>query len=176
MTINKEIILNYIFAAVILITMIQRKQTIYLFFAGLITLVLLFLPLGTYNIEKIPCLEYNAFAIKNISENFVILHPVGNAILLIITSILSFITIFMYKNRKLQMKLISLNLLVLLATMCVILFVYPKIYENNINLANTTLEYNYFIIISFVSAIGLFLAKKAIMKDEALIKSADRLR
>jgi len=157
--------------------MIQRKQTIYLFFAGLLTLILLFIPFGTYQIEGAKCFEYNAFEIKNYSEGIVILYPFGNAILLIITSILSFSTIFFYKNRKLQLKLISINMFVILATIFTIVYVYPNfIYSTNINLENTKLEYNYVIIISFVSALGLFLAKKAIRNDEAMIRSADRLR
>jgi len=157
--------------------MIQRKQTIYLFFAGLITLLLLFIHFGTYNMGEDKCFEYNAFEIKNYSEGIVILHPVGNAILLVITSVLSFITIFFYKNRKLQLKLISINMFVILLAIFSIVYLYPNIiYSKNINLENTKLEYNYVIIISFVSAIGLYLAKKAIMKDEAMIRSADRLR
>jgi len=57
------------------------------------------------------------------------------------------------------------------------MYIYPKfIFEKNINLAGAIVEYNYTILIIFVSAIGFYLAKKAIAKDEALIRSADRLR
>jgi len=157
--------------------MIQRKQTIYLFFAGLITLTLLFIPFGAFQMEGTNCFEYNAFAIKNYSEGIAILHPIGNAILLIVTSVLSFLTIFFYKNRKLQLKLISINMFAILLAIFSIVYLYPNIiYSKNVNLANTKIEYNYVIIIIFVAAVGLYLAKKAIMKDEAMIKSADRLR
>jgi cation transport ATPase len=159
--------------------MIQRKQTIYLLFAGLITVILLFIPFGTFNIEGSACFEYNAFAVKTISEKQAIMHPlpIGNAVLLIITSILSFITIFLYKNRKLQLRLISVNMLVVLVAIFAIVYIYPNfIFSKNINLAGAELKYNYVIIISFISAVGLYLAKKAIMKDEAMIRSADRLR
>jgi cation transport ATPase len=157
--------------------MLQRKQTIYLFFAGLITVILLFIPFGTFFIEETPCFEYNAFAVKTISEQQVILHPIGNALMLMATSVLSFITIFLYKNRKLQLKLISINMLVILAAIFTIIYVYPNfMFPKNMNLTDTRLEYNYVIVISFISAIGLYLAKKAITKDEAMIRSADRLR
>ena len=163
--------------------MIQRKQTIYLFFAGLITVILLFIPFGTYHIAGDKYLEYNAFVVKTISNKTVILHSIGNAILLIATSLLSFITIFLYKNRKLQLKLISVNMLVILIAICTMVYIYPSFifvrqeaYMLNISSVGAALEYNYVIIISFVSAVGLYLAKKAIMKDEAMIRSADRLR
>jgi hypothetical protein len=68
-------------------------------------------------------------------------------------------------------------MLVILAALFTILYVYPNfIFPKNINLKDVTLTYNKAFIISFVSAIGLFLAKKAIAKDEAMIRSADRLR
>jgi len=157
--------------------MIQRKQTLYLFFAGLITVILLFIPFGTFLIEETPCFEYNAFVVKTVSEKQAILHPIGNGLLLIATSILSFLTIFFYKNRKLQLKIISVNMFFILAAIFTIVYVYPNfIFTKNVNLAHAHLEYNYVIIISFVSAVGLYFAKKAIMKDEAMIRSADRLR
>jgi hypothetical protein len=75
------------------------------------------------------------------------------------------------------MQAISFNMLVVLAALCAIMYIYPNfIFPKNINLLDAKLEYNYTILISFVSAIGLFLAKKAIAKDEAMIRSADRLR
>jgi len=157
--------------------MIQRKQTIYLFFAGLIPLILLFIPLGTFFIEGTPCFEYHSFVVKTISEKQVILHSAGNGVLLMATSILSFITIFLYKNRKLQLKFISVNMLVVLAAIFTMVYLYPNlIFSKNMNLSHATLEYNYIIIIIFVSAVGLYLAKKAVAKDEAMIRSADRLR
>jgi hypothetical protein len=157
--------------------MIQRKQTIYLFFAGLVTLILLFIPFGKLTIEGEPCFEYNAFVVKTISEGTVISGTIWNAVLLIATSVLSFSSIFLYKNRKFQTQAISFNMLVILAALCTIMYIYPNfIFPKNINLVDAKLNYNYTIIISFVSAIGLFLAKKAIAKDEAMIRSADRLR
>jgi len=105
------------------------------------------------------------------------LTTIGNALLLMATSALSFITIFLYKNRRKQLSLISVNMLVILLAMFSIMYIYPKfIFEKNINLVGSIVEYNYTIIIIFVSAVGYYLAKKAIAKDEAMVRSADRLR
>jgi molybdopterin-biosynthesis enzyme MoeA-like protein len=57
------------------------------------------------------------------------------------------------------------------------MYIYPKfIFVRNINLNGAIVDFNYTILISFVSALGLYLSKKAIAKDEAMIRSADRLR
>jgi len=157
--------------------MIQRKQTIYLFFAGLVTLVLLFIPFGRLYTD-VAGFEYTAFSVCDITpDKTFIMSTIGNAVLLITTSLLSFITIFLYKNRKLQMKLISVNMLVILVAIFTIMYIYPNfVFANNPYLAGAKVDYNYVILISFISAIGIYLAKKAIAKDDALIRSADRLR
>jgi len=157
--------------------MIQRKQTLYLFFAGLVTFILLFIPFGHLSTE-IAYFKYTAFSVREATpDNTFILSTVWCAILLIATSTLSFITIFLYKNRKAQLNFISFNMLVILATIFTIMYVYPNfIFAKNITLNGASINFNYTILISFVSAIGLYLAKKAIAKDEAMIRSADRLR
>jgi magnesium-transporting ATPase (P-type) len=157
--------------------MIQRKQTIYLFFAGLVTLVLLFIPFGIFQIEDVTCFEYKAFSVNSITEKEVIVNTTGNALLLIATSLLSFITIFFYQNRRLQIKLISINMLVILLAIFTILYIYPNfVFPKNPNFYDATLKYEYTFLICFIPPAGLYLAKKAIARDEALVRSADRLR
>ncbi|MDR2972894.1 MAG: DUF4293 domain-containing protein [Bacteroidales bacterium] len=157
--------------------MIQRKQTLYLFFAGLIPLVLLFIPFADVSTNEITC-KYNAFALHEVAPNNLLnLSTIWNAILLIATSVLSFITIFLYKRRKVQIKLISLNMLIILVAICAIMYIYPSfVFQKIPKLSGAKIDFNYTILISFISAIGLFFSKKAIMKDEALVRSADRLR
>ena len=157
--------------------MIQRKQTLYLFFAGLVTVILLFIPFGNVATD-LAYYEYTAFVVREATpDQTVVLSTIGNALLLILTSALSFATIFLYKNRKAQLKLISINMLIILVTICAIMYIYPNLlFQKNIYLAGAKPEFNPYLIISFVSAIGLYLAKKAIAKDEAMVRSADRLR
>jgi hypothetical protein len=157
--------------------MIQRKQTIYLFFAGLVTFLLLFIPLG-YLSTEVAYYKYTAFSVCDATpDKLFIMSTIGNALLLIATTALSFVTIFLYKNRKLQLKLISFNMLVILVTIFTIMYVYPNfLFPENPNLYGAKIDYNYTILISFVSAIGLYLAKRAISRDEAMVRSAGRLR
>jgi len=157
--------------------MIQRIQTLYLFFAGLIPIVLLFIPFANLATAD-GYYEYTAFMVRDTTpDHTFILSTVGNALLLIASSVLSFITIFLYKNRSLQLKLISVNMLVILAAICTIMYIYPKfLFAQNINLNGVLVDFKKTIIISFISAIGLYLSKKAIAKDEKMIRSADRLR
>ena len=159
--------------------MIQRKQTIYLFFAGLITIILLFIPFGNLEIEGVPCLQYGAFSVKTITEKVIIASTIGNALLLIASAALSFITIFLYKNRRLQVTLISVNMLVILFAIITILYVYPKFVFPRIanpNFYYAILRWDFTFLICFIPPLGLYFAKKSIHNDEAMLRSADRLR
>lgn len=94
----------------------------------------------------------------------------GSFLLLILSvavALLSVVSIFLFKNRKLQMRLALAGLAVQLA----VLFFYFK-------QAATFTEGNYTLtsIFSFVIPAFLILAAVGIRKDEKLIKSMDRLR
>jgi cytochrome bd-type quinol oxidase subunit 2 len=100
-----------------------------------------------------------------------------NGLLLIGSSLLSLITILFYKKRKLQVRLINVNMIVILAALFCMLIVYPKwIFPSNEFLKGTVLNFNFVLLISLFVAVGLYLAKKAILKDEALVRSTERLR
>ena len=156
--------------------MIQRIQSIYLLVAGLVTIVLLFIPIGTLTSE-LGFYTYTPFTVHVINTDLVVAKTYFVAILLSLSSIISFVTIFLYKKRKLQVCLINFNMLVILATLLTMLYIYPKFVFSKIpELNNTVLEYNYVILIIALTAMGFYMAKKAILKDEALVRSSERLR
>lgn len=156
--------------------MIQRIQSIYLLVAGIVTIVLLFIPIGTL-ISELGFYTYTPFTVHVINTDLVVAKTFFVAILLLLSSIISFVTIFLYKKRKLQVRLINFNMLIVLATLLTMLYIYPKFVFTKIqDLNNTVLEYNYVILIIALTAMGLYMAKKAIIKDEALVRSSERLR
>jgi hypothetical protein len=66
---------------------------------------------------------------------------------------------------------------VILVAIFSIMYIYPTlVFPKNPDLAGSKVSYNYFVAISIVSAIGIYLAKKAIAKDEAMVRNAERLR
>lgn len=156
--------------------MIQRIQSIYLLVAGIVTIVLLFIPIGTLTSE-LGFYTYTPFTVHVINTDLVVAKTFFVTILLLLSSMISFVTIFLYKKRKLQVRLINFNMLIVLATLLTMLYIYPKFVFTKIpDLNNTVLEYNYVILIIALTAMGLYMAKKAIIKDEALVRSSERLR
>lgn len=156
--------------------MIQRIQTIYLFCAALVTFILLFIPIGTLKGAE-GFYTYNSFFVKLINTDMTIVTTFYNGLLLILSTILSLVTILFYKKRKLQVRIINFNMLVILGALFSMFYIYPKlIFPKNADLAGTVLDFNFFILISLITAAGLYMAKKSILKDEALVKSTERLR
>lgn len=156
--------------------MIQRIQSIYLLIAAIIPIILLFIPIGTLE-NSMGFYTYSSFNVKIINTDLAIIGTSYNALLLIVSSILSFATILFYKKRKLQVRIINFNMLAILGALLCMFYLYPQIiFPKNPVLAGTILDFNFAMLIALFSALGLFFAKKAILKDEALVKSTERLR
>jgi hypothetical protein len=158
--------------------MIQRTQSIYLFFVAVLTGISTLFDLAHYIKADEIIYKYSVYKIVP-SDGSVIIIP-GNwmAQIALISAIvlLSLITISRFNNRKLQIKLGAINYLLLVTLIISSYFSVentPLILENGEDLE--TLYY-----IGFYTPIAavtfLFLANRGIKKDEELVKSVDRLR
>lgn len=135
--------------------MIQRIQSIWLLLAGAASLATLKLSFYSNNNGKVVEPELTG------SSNFLIL------LLAVAVALVAFAAIFLYKNRKKQMQVTLLGLL-LQVVVLVIYFVQVKNYEPG----NFTLTS----VVSFIIPVFFILAWLGIRKDDKLVKSMDRLR
>lgn len=92
--------------------------------------------------------------------------------LMVIIPLLSFIIIFLYKNRKLQVRLTGL--LIILIICLIIAMAYYIVYIGKTY--NAELIPNYKLVLPFIMLVSSFLARRYIRKDEDLVRSYDRLR
>ncbi|MGB4413603.1 MAG: DUF4293 domain-containing protein [Paludibacter sp.] len=155
--------------------MIQRIQTLYLFLIVALSGFTLFSPVaGLFN--KTEALEY----VVNYRGIFLV-QPTGNLFqenvwaltaISAIIPLISLLTIFLYKKRLLQIRLTIFNI-VLMAGYYGLLFIYLWLAGEHYH-AEWFLE----IVTAFplINIILGFLAIRAIGKDEALVKSLNRLR
>lgn len=136
--------------------MIQRIQSIYLFLVALISGALPFF----VTLWK----DAQGATIIALDEHLVFGMYVGSAVLAIIA-------LFAFKNRKLQFVLNRLN--IILNFILLGFFVYWSL---SISGEMKVSEKGIGMILPIISIVFLVLANKAIMKDENLVKSVDRLR
>jgi glucan phosphoethanolaminetransferase (alkaline phosphatase superfamily) len=154
--------------------MIQRKQTIYLFLAAVACIVCMCLPLGT--------LQLQGMGVEPVLYNMALVQTEGNSptynfaylplfIALAIPAVVALVAIFLFKNRPLQARLCSFNLLLLLVWMA--LFAYYKYFQLT---AIGELQQTWSSVLPFVAAVFNYLAYKGIKADERLVRAADRIR
>ena len=125
--------------------MIQRLQSLFLLVVVILSSILLYISFGS-KVDPI----------------------INNYKLFIISPSLSTITLLLFKNRRIQ--IILCNILVLIQ------FLFLAYYVYNV-LIDTLFEETYFTIaFSSLNMILILLAKNRILKDEALIRSIDRIR
>ncbi|TPD67158.1 DUF4293 domain-containing protein [Flavobacterium microcysteis] len=136
--------------------MIQRIQTIYL--------VAAFIVMG--NLPFVFPLETSSTGVKTFASDHLL-----DISLFTLSALLSLITIFLFKNRKLQFVLCRLNIILNLILLG--LFVYHSL---SLSGEVATSEKGIGMFLPIFSIVFLVLANKAIKKDEDLVKSVDRLR
>lgn len=138
---------------------IQRIQSIYLFLASLIGGSLFGLPLATGPKAQEGLLMDG---LLNVHDN------IGLLILVILVSLLSFVTIFLYNNRVLQMNLGKLNLLLILVLGALAGYLFSTV--------QTVATLGGGLFAPVLSFVLIILANNSIKKDEKLVRDSDRLR
>lgn len=162
--------------------MIQRRQSIYMFLAAVLSALLFFVPLATF-VTGDNVMNFTVFGIDNpgemLSLESITTWPL--VVLAILMTLVPLITIFLYKKREKQVRLCRLNLLVNIIFIGLV-FLY---YENDILMVIAAIEGDsyeldvaYFIGMAFplVNLVLEILAIRGIKKDIELLKSVDRLR
>lgn len=156
--------------------MIQRKQSLFLFFAAIALGCMFFFPLALI-IGELDSLVLHIYkTVSLVPDKLADVPPYFNLLILtlvVFPLILSLVTIFLYKNRRLQMNLVKVAILLILAAIGIFFFYYIPRLEA---LAEGVAVYeiaSYFPLLAFIF---LLLAYRGILSDEKLIRSADRLR
>ena len=158
--------------------MIQRIQTLYLIAVLALLIAALFVPLAFLNVDvKGEMMTFHYFLYPKTKESF--FEP--NWLLLILQSvvfIITLVTIFLYKNRILQVRVLAFNYLACIAYWICLWFFAIDAVENDIP-QGLFLKGSSFGIASYFPLGQIFLlyfAQKAIKRDEILVRSSGRLR
>lgn len=149
--------------------MIQRIQSVYLLIVTVLLVIAMCLPVGNL-IGLEGNLIFKNFGVygEQISDN----STWGMFIILLLSSLISFATIFLYKNRMLQIRMSIFNTILLIGyyiTFIAFMVILQKRY-----LASFHLSWG--LCLPLITIIFNYLAIRAIGKDEVLVKATDRLR
>ncbi|MBR6104996.1 MAG: DUF4293 domain-containing protein [Paludibacteraceae bacterium] len=144
--------------------MIQRIQSLFLLVVVFLTgLMFLF---DFSNFEKgVETSGFNVCGIENVCTTWPL------AILNFLILAIALYTIFAYKNRILQMRICTLNAILMIGQYALMAF-----YMYYMKDEGTKLNFELPILIPFINIILTYISWRAIGKDEALVHSYDHLR
>ncbi len=154
--------------------MIQRKQTLMLILALVLTATLFFQELGLF-VTAENLFELNFYSLTDITDanNPTIVYLLAPlAVLIVLVNIFNLLAIFLFKKRPLQMRVCGLNVGILIGLVGIIVYLNYAIADD----LATEWHLSSTLIIPLVAAFLNFFAYRAISDDEALIQSLNRLR
>ena len=153
--------------------MIQRIQTLYLFVSFIGMLMMFFFPLAEILSSEGQIYTFRFDGLHYIDHETVYIRTIPPIILLAVITAINFITIFLYKHRITQMRISFVNILLMLGYVGLIYF---YVTDFSTHLQAEAVTYKIYDAFPFVAAIFSYPAIRAIGKDEALIRSIDRIR
>ncbi|KXB82157.1 hypothetical protein HMPREF3034_01780 [Prevotella sp. DNF00663] len=153
--------------------MLQRKQTLFLLATIVVICFCLYLPIAHYTpptgISK-GAILFNLATYNHLESGI----DFSNCPLFIVQSlsaIIAIITIFLYKNRQLQVKFCNGGIILQLIWYALYGF---YLYSNHDILGSAHI--NFAACLPLITIILLYLARHGIVADEKLVKSMDRIR
>ncbi|HOP05381.1 MAG TPA: DUF4293 domain-containing protein [Tenuifilaceae bacterium] len=154
--------------------MIQRIQTVFLLIAAILLSFLVFFPIAEM-VGEFDTIVYEigfkGFIVQKTGERAAF-STLPLSILISLCLLVTVVSIFLFKRRILQIRLSTFNV-ILLVGLQGLMFYYIKMAQKAIT---ADFSFTLFFVFPTVSAILVFLALRAIARDEALVRSLDRLR
>jgi len=98
------------------------------------------------------------------------------AVLLGVSAVLTIYAVARFKDRKIQIRLLRWNVLAVILSLCVFAVLHYLVIRDLQQNGELSMHYGWIVALPLVTLVLLWLALKAIRKDEDLVRSVDRLR
>jgi len=155
--------------------MIQRIQSIFLLTAGILTGSLFFFNMAEMaDMEDLYRLNWQGIFQVNADGTMEMMIPGwALSILTILTTAISLITIFLFKKRMIQIRLCAINMGLQLGLSGMIYYLAKSGAKE---LGATEVSFNWPLVMPLIAIVFTYLALRNIGKDEALVRSLNRIR
>ncbi len=155
--------------------MLQRIQTAYLLLITVLTVLMMFLPLGLIR-QGHEFFKYDVSGIMSAAGDKELIYPTwGLFALTAIIALVAVITIFLYKNRILQIRLCIFNAILMVSFYVLFTFFYFN-YKDAVGVSDISMNLKFALSFPLINLILDYIAIRNIGADEALVRSLERLR
>ena len=152
--------------------MLQRPQTLYLLGVFILSILLVTGPLALFNLEGSEFFLRHRGLFDDSGEKLnLVSWPLS--VIFLLVALLSFLNIFLYKHRVVQMR-ICIYLILISLGMVGMIFYYIWVAKNQLEGASVLHQWR--VVLPPIIAIMLYLAFRRIRRDELLVKAYDRIR
>lgn len=149
--------------------MIQRIQTVYLLLVVGVLITCMCLPLGYFTNAEIVTYTFSSLGVRS---GEVFQSSWGLFCILLLSTIVAFATVFLYKNRVLQIRMTIFNSILLVGFYLAFIAFYFALKGD----LEASFRIHWALCLPLIGIILNYLAIRAIGRDEVLVKAADRLR
>ncbi|MCD8102827.1 MAG: DUF4293 domain-containing protein [Alistipes sp.] len=154
--------------------MIQRIQSVYLFVASVMMFMMLSFPMCRFLVGDEEFV-IKAFGIYSVTAGDAMVVSLGYfGVLVVVAAVLPLVTLFLYKNRILQIRLCFMEMVFLIGAQVMVVYtIYNAVakLEGPLSVSCSIVD-----LFPLASLILTWLAYKRIVRDEALVRSLDRIR
>jgi len=154
--------------------MIQRIQTVYLLIAEMLIAALFFVPFADIAGKEGSTYRFDISGIylSGVQNPEILYSSLPLVILCALSLILILVAIFRFKNRIVQMRISMINIFLMFGISGLI---YYYVWSGAKTLMGIY-SFNIYLVFPLIAAVFIYLAKRAINKDELLVRSIDRIR
>lgn len=149
--------------------MIQRIQTVYLLFVVGLLVASICLPVGSFVDAEMIVYKFTPMGVTLPNEFY---YTWGLSSILLLSSIVALATIFLFKNRNLQLRMTIFNSLLLVGYYLAFIVFLFSIKSD----LDASFKISFALGFPLVAIVFNYLAIRAIGHDELLVKAADRIR
>lgn len=151
--------------------MIQRIQSVYLLIVTVLLVMAACLPVGQFvGADDVTAHVFKPLGVTMAEGTFQ--STWGLFGILLLSAIISFCTIFLFKNRMLQVRMTVFST-ILLVGYYIAFLVFVYMLKSDLE---ASFQIGWALCLPLVSIILNYLAFRAILKDEVMVRAADRLR
>ena len=162
--------------------MIQRIQTIYLFVLTALMAAVLFTPLARF-LGGTEEFRLMVFGVKSLEEpaglgadSLYVVSTLYMGILVVLSTLLPLVNIFLYKRRWLQMRLCVVEIVLLIGVQIFVCYYIFKAWHSVAGFEIHSVSYSLVDIFPLIGIVLAYMAMRGIIKDETLVRSLDRIR
>lgn len=168
--------------------MIQRIQSLWMALTAAFMCLVFFMPVVYFSMGGAE-FRLMAYGIKGMTGQMLVMGgealestlitstlSICVAILIGVSALVPLVTLFLYKNRMLQVRLISAEFILLIGSIGLLAYYIYVTYRDVVSVMSSNFYFSFWPLLLVLAILTNWFALRGVMRDELLVRSVDRIR